>query len=166
MRVACLFFCHLFIIMRKIYLLCRIKAQGGVITCFTRTCSLMLCLDSHGQTRWYICNSFYHHHQPRSINFIHPYSSVAVHLRLLYHDIPSVASCIERPISRENWVFASITTVQPMVCTNKGVHYGFEDHIWLFAHRNISLLSLYRLVWKHWTYEMSVRYILSSVCVK
>ena len=35
----------------------------------------------------------------------------------------------------------------------------------LFAHYTISLVSLYRLVWRHLTYKMSVRCILSSMCL-
>ena len=33
----------------------------------------------------------------------------------------------------------------------------------IFAHYTISLASLCKLIWKHWTYKMPVRYILSSV---
>ena len=33
----------------------------------------------------------------------------------------------------------------------------------LFVHNTISLSSLCKLIWRHWTYKMPVRYILSSV---
>ena len=36
----------------------------------------------------------------------------------------------------------------------------------LFVHYTISLSSLCKLIWRHWTYKMPVRYILSSVWVR
>ena len=36
----------------------------------------------------------------------------------------------------------------------------------LFEQYTISLSSLCKLIWRHWTYKMPVRYILSSVCVR
>ena len=40
------------------------------------------------------------------------------------------------------------------------------DRVRLFVHYTISLSSLCKLIWRHWTYKMSVRYILSSVWVR
>ena len=40
------------------------------------------------------------------------------------------------------------------------------DRIRLFVHYTISLSSLCKLICRHWTYEMSARYILSSVWVR
>ena len=37
------------------------------------------------------------------------------------------------------------------------------DRIRLFVHYTISLSSLCKLIWRHWTYKMPARYILSSV---
>ena len=39
------------------------------------------------------------------------------------------------------------------------------DRIRLFVHYTISLSSLCKLIWRHWTYKMPVRYVLSSVWV-
>ena len=36
----------------------------------------------------------------------------------------------------------------------------------LFVHYTISFSSLCKLIWRHWTYKMPVRYILSSVWVR
>ena len=36
----------------------------------------------------------------------------------------------------------------------------------LFVHNTISLSSLCKLIWRHWTYKMPVRYIFSSVWVR
>ena len=41
-----------------------------------------------------------------------------------------------------------------------------SDRIRLFVHYTISLSSLRKLICRHWTYEMSARYILSSVWVR
>ena len=37
------------------------------------------------------------------------------------------------------------------------------DRIRLFVHYTISLSSMLKFIWRHWTYKMRVRYILSSV---
>ena len=48
----------------------------------------------------------------------------------------------------------------------------YSDTFWLagrirlFVQCIISLSSLYKLIWRHWTYKMPVRYILSNVWVK
>ena len=40
------------------------------------------------------------------------------------------------------------------------------DHTRLFVQYSIPLSSLYKLIWRHWTYKMPVRYVLSSVWVR
>ena len=42
----------------------------------------------------------------------------------------------------------------------------FYDRIRLFVHYTISLSSLCNLIWRHWTYKMPLRYMLSSVWVR
>ena len=44
--------------------------------------------------------------------------------------------------------------------------FWLEDRIRLFVHYTISLSSLHKLIWRHWTYKMPVRYSLSSVWVR
>ena len=44
--------------------------------------------------------------------------------------------------------------------------FWLADRVRLFVHYNISLSSLCKLIWRHWTYKMPVRYILSSVWVR
>ena len=44
--------------------------------------------------------------------------------------------------------------------------FWLADRIRLFAYYTISLSSLCNLIWRHWTYKMPVRYILSSVWVR
>ena len=65
----------------------------------------------------------------------------------------SVTYCIYIPGNRD---FVSITIVQFMMSSNI---------IRLFVHNTISLSSLCKLIWRHWTYKMPVRYVFSSVWV-
>ena len=58
---------------------------------------------------------------------------------------------------RENRDFVFITIVQFMMSSNI---------IRLFVHNTISLSSLCQLIWRHWTFKIPVRYILSSVWVR
>ena len=44
--------------------------------------------------------------------------------------------------------------------------FWLADHTCLFVQYIISLSSLCKLIWRHWTYKMPVRYILSSVWVR
>ena len=44
--------------------------------------------------------------------------------------------------------------------------FWLEDCIRLFVHNTISLSSFCKFIWRHWTYKMSVRYILSSVSAR
>ena len=41
--------------------------------------------------------------------------------------------------------------------------FRLADRTRLFVQYTISLSSLWKLIWRHWTYKMPVRYILSSV---
>ena len=44
--------------------------------------------------------------------------------------------------------------------------FWLADGVRLFVHYTISLLPLCKVIWRHWTYKMPVRYILSSVRVR
>ena len=44
--------------------------------------------------------------------------------------------------------------------------FWLEHRIRLFVHYTISLSSLCKLVWRHWTYKIRVRYSLSSMWVR
>ena len=81
------------------------------------------------------------------------YFSVVVCLRCLLHHILSLIVYT----FRVNGDFVFITIVQFMMSSNI---------IRLFVHSTISLSSLCKLIWRHWTYKMPVRYILSSVWVR
>ena len=65
-----------------------------------------------------------------------------------------------------------ITRSERFGCGIKLYGCKYSDTFWLadrvrfFVHYTISLSSLCKLGWGHWTYEMPVRYILSSVWVR
>ena len=54
------------------------------------------------------------------------------------------------------------------LCTFLNIHLSFwlADRTRLFVQYTISLSSLRKLIWRHWSYKMPVRYILSSVWVR
>ena len=78
---------------------------------------------------------------------------MVVCLRCLLHHILSLIAYT----FWENRDFVFITIVQFMMSPNI---------IRLFVHNTISLSSLCKLIWRHWTYKMPVRYIFSSVWVR
>ena len=61
---------------------------------------------------------------------------------------------------RENREFVFIIIVQFIMSVKT---FWLADRIRLFVHCTISLSLLCKLIWRHWTYKMLVRYILSSV---
>ena len=83
-------------------------------------------------------------------------------LRCLLHHIPSLIAYT----FRENRDFVYIITVQFMMSANSWIHFGLLIVFCLLVHYTISSSSLCKLIWRHWTYKMPVRYILSSVWVR
>ena len=73
-----------------------------------------------------------------------------IQMRCLLHHILSLIAYT----FRENRDFVFNTIVQFMMISNI---------IRLFVYNTISFSSLCKLIWRHWTYKMPVRYILSSV---
>ena len=88
--------------------------------------------------------------------------SVGVCLRCLLHHILSLIAYT----FRENRVFVFIIIVQFMMRANSWIRFGLQIvFVCRFLHYTISL-SLCKLIWRHWTYKMLVRYILSCMCVR
>ena len=56
--------------------------------------------------------------------------------------------------------------LQRLELTLSCVMCNIADRVRLFVHYTILFSSLFKLIWGHWTNEMSVRYILSSVWVR
>ena len=71
---------------------------------------------------------------------------------LLHHILSFIAYTF-----RENWDFVFIIIVQFMMSPNSRIR--FLDLIHLFVHYTISLSSLCKHIWRHWTFKMPIRYI-------
>ena len=89
--------------------------------------------------------------------------SVVVCLRCLLHHILSLINCICIP-GQPGFCFHCYCAVYNE-CKQSDT-FWLADRISLFVHYNISLSSLCKIIWRHWTYKMPVRYILSSVWVR
>ena len=128
---------------------------------------MFVCVQlAHFSSRWlkgYIYSSCYYHHQIGSI-----------HLSQCYHIFPWLRAWDVCYI-----IFCHLLHKRSGKTGNL-FHYHcaiydewkYSDTFWLadrtrlFIQYTISLSSLCKLVWGHWTYEMPVRYILSSVSVR
>ena len=121
------------------------------------------CMCSTGpfQFNWlrgYIHSSCYYHHQPYRLS----YFSVVVCLRyLLHHNISLIAYTF-----RENRDFVFIIIVQFMMSAGSRIRFGLQI---VFVYWYISPSHYHHcanFIWRHWTYKMPVRIIISSVWVK
>ena len=70
----------------------------------------------------------------------------------------------DKAVTRSSYLF--IITVQFMMSANIRIRFGLQIVLVCLHSTPISLSSLCKLIWRHWTYEMPVRYILSSVWVR
>ena len=89
------------------------------------------------------------------------YFSMVVCLRCLLHHFLSLIAYIFR---EKRFFFHCYCAVYDECKYSDTI--WLADHVRLFVHYTISLSSLCKLIWKQWTYEMPVRYILSSVWVR
>ena len=88
--------------------------------------------------------------------------SAVVSLRcLLHHILPLIAYKF-----LENRDFVFIIICADYDECKYSDPFWLADRVRLFVNYTISLLSLCKFIWGHWTYEMPVRYILSSVWVR
>ena len=112
---------------------------------------------------WKLRFSCYNHHKIGS-----------VHLSHCYHILPWL--CVWDIVALYFVTYCIFSPGKPGFCFHYhcAVYYAckwsdtfwVEDRIRLFVHYTISLSSLCKFVWRHWTYKMPVRYSLSSVWVR
>ena len=122
------------------------------------------CICSTGpfQFKWlrgYIHNSCYYHHQIGRINLTH------YHILpwLCAWDVCYIISChLLRIHSGKTGILFHYYYAVYDECKYSDT-FWLADHVRYFVHYTISLSSLCKLIWGHWTYKMPVRYILSSV---
>ena len=125
-----------------------------------------MCWTGQFEFRWmngYIYNPSYYHHQFRSIHLSH-----CCHI---------FRSCVSEVVVLWYSVIYYIYipgTLGPCFhywCSVYGIC-KWSDTLWpvgrvrLFADYTISLSSLCRFIWRHWTTKVLVRYMLPSVCLR
>ena len=130
-----------------------------------------MCWTGPFQLRWlrgYIYNPSYYHHQIGSIHL-----PIVV---VLFHGC--MCEMVVLPYSVIYYIYIS-RTLGPCFnylcsvcwCSVYGICKR-SDTLWpagrvcLFSDYTISLLSLCRLIWRHWTNKMLVRHMLPSVCLR
>ena len=116
------------------------------------------------QFRWlrgYIHSSCYHHHQIGSINLTHHHIFRGCVPEMFVASY-SVTYCIYIP-GKPGFCFSLLLCSLWWV---QIVGYVLACRSCSFVHYTISLSSLCKLIWRHWTYKMPARYILSSVWVR
>ena len=120
---------------------------------------------AHFSSRWfkgYIYSSCYYH-QIGSIRLSHCYH---IFPWLCARDVSYIIFChlLHNRFGKTGNLFSLL------LCSLDECAYSdtfwLADRIRLFVQYTISLLSLYKLIWRHWTYKMPLRYILSSVWVR
>ena len=111
----------------------------------------------------YIYSSCYFHHQIESIHLSHCYH---IFPWLCAWDVCYIIFChLLHILSGKtgnlfSLLLCSLWSVQIFGCV------WLADRTRLSVQYTISLSSLCKLIWRHWTYKMPVRYILSSVWVR
>ena len=113
-------------------------------------CSIWGCMCWTGpfEFRWlkgYIHNPSYYHHQIGNIHLSH---CCHIFLGPCFNYLCSVYWCSVYGICKRSYRLWPAGRVR------------------LFADYTISLSSLCRLIWRHWTNKMHVRYMLPSVCLR
>ena len=124
-----------------------------------------MCSTGPFQFRWLkdIHSSCYYHHQIGSINHTHSYHICRGCLPEMFVTSYSVTYCIHIP-GRPGFCFHYYRAVYDE-CKYLDT-FWLADRVLLFVHYTISSSSLCKLIWRHWTYKMPVKYILSSVWVR
>ena len=124
-----------------------------------------MCSTGPFQVRWfkgYIYSSCYYHHQIGSVNLTHCYH---IFTWLCAWDICYIIFC--HLLHVHSWKTRILFSL--LLCSlwwMQIVGYILACRSYSFVHHAISLSSLCKLIWRHWTYKMPVRYILSSVWVR
>ena len=126
-----------------------------------------MCWTGPFEFRWlkeYIHNPFYYHHQIGSL-----------HLSHCCHIFPWL--CVWDGCTIIFWHLLHIYpgntgTLFPLLMFSLWYFCKWSDTLWpvgrvrLFVDYTISLSSLCRLIWKHWTTKMLARYMMPSVCLR
>ena len=170
-----LFFCYSFsCYFFRYFLSCYFLSYNRLTCCysyrlffyFRYNISGCMCWTGPFQYRWfkgYIYSSCYHHNQIGSIHLSH-YYHIFPWLCAWYVYYIIFCQLLHIRSGKAGYLFSlslcSLWWVQIV-----GYVLACRSHSF-FVQYNISLSSLCKLIWRHWTYKMPVRYILSSVWVR
>ena len=113
--------------------------------------------------RWlkgHIYSSCYYHYQIGSIHLSHcchilPWLC-AWEVEVLLHHVLSLIAYTFR--ENQEWIFI-IIIVQFMMSANSRIRFGVQTVLLCLYNTPSHLSSLCKLIWRHWTHKMSVRYI-------
>ena len=125
-----------------------------------------ICSTGPFQYRWlkgYIYSSRYYHHQIGSIHLSHCYHIFRGFVPEMFVISYYVTYCIYVPGKPGICFHHYCAVYDECKCSDT---FWLADRTRLFVQYTISLSSLCKLIWRHWTYKMPVRYILSSVWVR
>ena len=90
------------------------------------------------------------------------YFSVVVCLRCLLHHILSLIAYT----FQENRLFNFIIIVQFMMSANIGYVLPCRSYSFVCTVHHLIIIIIVQIIWRHWSYKVPVRYILSSVWVR
>ena len=125
-----------------------------------------MCWTGPFEFRWlkeYIHNPSYYHHQIGSIHLSH-----CCHI---FRGCVSEMVVLSYSVIYYIYIPGTLGPCFHYWCSVYGIC-KLSDTLWpvgrvrLFADYTISLSSLCRLIWKHWTTKMLVRYMMPSVCLR
>ena len=125
-----------------------------------------MCWTGPFEFRWlkeYIHNPSYYHHQIGSI--------VLSHCCHIFRGCVSEMVVLSYSVIYYIYIPGTLGPCFHYWCSVYGIC-KWSDTLWpvgrvrLFADYTISLSSLCRLIWKHWTSKMLVRYMMPSVCLR
>ena len=125
-----------------------------------------MCWTGPFEFRWlkeYIHNPSYYHHQIGSIHLSH-----CCHI---FRGCVSEMVVLSYSVIYYIYIPGTLGPCFHYWCSVYGIC-KWSDTLWpvgrvrLFADYTISLSSLCRLIWKHWTTKMLVRYMMPSVCLR
>ena len=125
-----------------------------------------MCSTGPFQYSWlkgYIYSSCYYHHQIGSIHLSHcyhifPWFCAWDGCYIIFCHLLHIRS------GKTGYLFSSL--IVQFMSANSWDTFCLADRTRLFIQYTISLSSLCKIIWRHWTCKMPVRYILSSVWVR
>ena len=150
----------------RVYHVASVPKMGLVLSITFLHIHGCMCWTGLFEFRWlkeYIHNPSYYHHQIGSIHLSH-----CCHI---FRGCVSEMVVLSYSVIHYIYIPGALGPCFHYWCSFYGIC-KWSDALWpvgrvrLFADYTISLSSLCRLIWRHWTTKMLVRYMLPSVCLR